>query len=408
MQSDKLTIVETFVGCGGSHLGFLNAGYETLFINDINQEMINTILLNHKDIEPHQYYVGSIEKVNKEMIFEKQPVKDVDVLCGGVVCKGFSLAGVRNPSDIRNYLYKEQLRLVKELKPKVSVIENVPQFKTTHILKETKENEQAIIQLRELYDKKRSNNGLKTNQRNDMVSLDQEFKTLCNSIKKLETKLKSSMYSVFEDIKEIYTDLGYTVYDNILTCADYGDYTCRKRFFIIAVRNDIVAGCGDFKYPNPTNHKNGENGLPRWKTVNECFDQIDYTNLKDVDNHPMSHNAKTIERFSYIPVGGSLADVENMPEHLQTKKVFSSRGSSKRLHGEKSCPTLVPGHSAFPVHPVHHRSITIREGASLTGFPVDYKFSGSHTKRCEQIGNAIPVHTAYQIALCIQNYLNKK
>jgi len=410
MQSDnqKLTIVETFVGCGGSHLGFLKAGYETLFINDINQEMINTILLNHKDIQETQYYVGSIENVNKDMIFEKQPIKDLDVLCGGVVCKGFSLAGVRNPSDVRNYLYKEQLRLVKELNPKVSVIENVPQFKTTHILRETKENQESIVRLRELYDRKRSNNGMKTNQRNDMASLDDEFKTLCSSIKELENKLKTSRYSVFEDIKEIYNELGYRAYDNILTCADYGDYTCRKRFFIVAVRNDILAECGEFEYPKPTHHKTGENGLPQWKTVNECLKQIDYSNTDDRDNHPMKHNAKTVKRFSYIPAGGSLVDAKDMPEELKTKKVFSSRGSSKRLHGDKSCPTLVPGHSAFPVHPIEHRSITIREGASLTGFPVDYKFSGSHTKRCEQIGNAIPVNVAYSIALCIKNYLNKE
>ena len=45
---------------------------------------------------------------------------------GGVVCKGFSLAGVRNPFDQRNYLYVSQLQLVEQLKPKISIIENVP------------------------------------------------------------------------------------------------------------------------------------------------------------------------------------------------------------------------------------------------------------------------------------------
>lgn len=122
----------------------------------------------------------------------------------------------------------------------------------------------------------------------------------------------------------------------------------------------------------------------------------------------MNHNEKTIRRFSYIPEGGSLADTKDiMPEELRTKKIFSSRGSSKRLEGNKCCPTLVPGHSAFPVHPKENRSITIREGATLTGFPINYKFFGSHTSRCEQIGNAIPVNIAYNLAISISNYLKK-
>lgn len=44
---------------------------------------------------------------------------------GGVVCKGFSLAGERSPNDERNTLYRSQLNLVKEFLPKISIVENV-------------------------------------------------------------------------------------------------------------------------------------------------------------------------------------------------------------------------------------------------------------------------------------------
>jgi site-specific DNA-cytosine methylase len=67
--------------------------------------------------------------MTEELIKTKIGNKKVDVLFGGIVCKGFSLAGVRNPFDPRNYLYKHQLRLVNILKPKVSVIENVTAIK---------------------------------------------------------------------------------------------------------------------------------------------------------------------------------------------------------------------------------------------------------------------------------------
>lgn len=45
-------------------------------------------------------------------------------------------------------------------------------------------------------------------------------------------------------------------------------------------------------------------------------------------------------------------------------------------------------------------------GACLSGFPTNYKFYGSHTSRCEQIGNAISVNLAYHIGLSIKKYLH--
>ena len=78
-----------------------------------------------------------------------------------------------------------------------------------------------------------------------------------------------------------------------------------------------------------------------------------------------------------------------------------------RLNGNEPSPTLVPGHSNFPVHPKEHRSITVREAATITGFPLKYKFFGSHTKRCEHVGNAVPPPLARAIAKECVNLLNK-
>jgi DNA (cytosine-5)-methyltransferase 1 len=78
---------------------------------------------------------------------------------------------------------------------------------------------------------------------------------------------------------------------------------------------------------------------------------------------------------------------------------------------DKLSPTLVPGHSNFPVHPKEHRSITVREAAVITGFPMDYKFFGNHSKRCEHVGNAVPPPLAEAIAsecvALLQKYYEK-
>ncbi|GAA7013929.1 hypothetical protein AOH420_05190 [Helicobacter pylori] len=77
-----------------------------------------------------------------------------------------------------------------------------------------------------------------------------------------------------------------------------------------------------------------------------------------------------------------------------------------RLKMDALSPTLVPGHSNFPLHPTEHRSITIREAATITGFPISYKFFGSHTKRCEQVGNAVPIALSSAIAKEVKRFLD--
>jgi DNA (cytosine-5)-methyltransferase 1 len=99
----------------------------------------------------------------------------------------------------------------------------------------------------------------------------------------------------------------------------------------------------------------------------------------------MKHKIKTIEKF---------------------KNGIFFREGGKRLILDKPAPTLVPGHSNFPIHPTENRLITIREGAIITGFPIDYKFIGSHTNRCIQIGNAIPVQLAEYLAINCKKFLS--
>ena len=73
----------------------------------------------------------SIIDINPAQLREKLNLEqgELDVLFGGVVCKGFSLAGEKSPSDERNYFYHKQLELVEEFRPKISIIENVIGFK---------------------------------------------------------------------------------------------------------------------------------------------------------------------------------------------------------------------------------------------------------------------------------------
>ena len=152
-------------------------------------------------------------------------------------------------------------------------------------------------------------------------------------------------------------------------------------------------------------------GLPNPRTVNDALNTIDYEGMNseenDADNIPMKHKDKTVRRFRFIPEGDSIANhINELPDDLKISK-FYSRGSTMRLAGNEPSPTLVPGHSNFPVHPRKDRSITVREAATITGFPLNYKFFGSHSKRCEHVGNAVPPALAQAIAKECTIFLDK-
>ena len=400
-DSKELTIVETFVGAGGAHLGFKNAGYKSLLVNDIDKDTIDTLLLN-KVISEDQYLLCPIEDITKEMLLNKIDNNTVDVLFGGIVCKGFSLAGVRNPFDIRNYLYKHQLRLVSILKPKVSVIENVTAIKNMMLYVNCEDTIKTFDAYTKLSDSNKLLNGEKSSKRKNGQDYSDLNLIINNNKKKMEELLKnidSYKYCILDDIKKTYLEMGYRFYEKILQTDKHGGYTNRKRIIMVAVRNDID---GEYIYPEEqdTNY-----------TLNCALKLIDYNGINnpllDEDNKSMKHSKKTIDRFKLIPEGSNIADViDKIPEELKIS-AFYSRGNTQRLDRNLPAPTLVPGHSNFPIHPFEHRSITVREAATITGFPLDYKFCGSHTSRCVQIGNAVPVNLSYAIALSIKSLLNK-
>lgn len=422
MRNKKYTIFETFVGVGGSHLGFKNNGFLSLYVNDFCHEAIESLLLNNPEIKKTAYVdERSILDVNGDDLLKKANIKpgELDVLFGGIVCKGFSLAGERSPNDERNYFYHKQLELVKSLKPKISIIENVPGIVTGEVLsRETPES--FIEKVDEVWQDLENYKGKKAHLRKlDKIDSSVEKEGIKLRAKKAELmkelRDKGYLISVYSDILKTYDKLGYKVYSHLVNSACYGAATKRERIIIVAVRNDINY---EFKFPMATHGNdqlvkkypylyNKEIKYLPVKTVNDALNEIDYQNKNDLDNIPMKHSKKTVERFKLIPEGDNIAShMDSVPEELKISK-FYSRGNTMRLDGNLPSPTLVPGHSNFPVHPRENRSITVREAATITGFPINYKFVGSHTKRCEEVGNAVPPPLSTAIAKAVKELLNK-
>lgn len=416
------TIFETFVGAGGSHLGFKNNGFESRYVNDFCHEAMETLLINNPEIRNTAIVdETSIVDIIPKEILSKSGLKEgeLDVLFGGIVCKGFSLAGERSPNDERNYFYHKQLEIVEAARPKISIIENVPGIQTAEVLSpETPTDIRALVD--EVWQSLENYKGEKANLRK-LNKITPEFEEKGKELRKTkenllkELKEKGYMKSVYQDILDLYKNLGYTVYAHPVNSACYGAATKRERIIIVAVRNDIdieyefpEAICEDesLRRKYPYLYIDGHEYKPV-KTVGDALAEIDYEQKDDIDNEPMKHSPKTVERFKLIPEGDNIAShMDEVPEELKISK-FYSRGNTMRLNRNEASPTLVPGHSNFPVHPWEHRSITVREAATITGFPVNYKFVGSHTKRCEEVGNAVPPPLSTAVAGKAKELLDK-
>lgn len=416
------TVAETFVGAGGSFLGFKNKGFKSIYVNDIDKNFLKTLIYNNPEIEKEAFVDDRpIEEVEAESILKETGLKvgELDVLFGGVVCKGHSLAGVRDPNDHRNTLYRDQLRLAKTLKPKISVIENVPAMANTLIPNsnlDPKIKERISFVWQKLEDYK----GIRAELTKKGKTLTKKEEKIYEDIKKekkeLERIIKENSISLIDDMKNQYEKMGYRVYIHNLNAAWYGAFTKRVRIIVVAIRNDLK---GDFKFPEIRYYSkdlgNTIGGIEIVKnpkkplTVNDALKTLDKelnSPEKDEDNKPMSHAPKTVDRFKYIPQGKNIISViDSIPSDLKISRYYS-RGNTMRLDPNKPSPTLVPGHSNFPVHPEEHRSITVREAAVISGFPIDYKFFGSHTKRCEQVGNAVPIKLAEAIAESVKDFLD--
>ena len=58
-------------------------------------------------------------------------------------------------------------------------------------------------------------------------------------------------------------------------------------------------------------------------------------------------------------------------------------------------------------HPIESRPFTVRENARCQSFPDEWEFCGSTASKYKQVGNAVPVELAYDIALKIKETLER-
>lgn len=342
-----LNCVDLFSGIGGFAIGFENSGFEVLVACD-NDTFVEE---SHKKNLPHIPFIcGDLSlSETRDKIINIVSRRHVDVLVGGPPCQGFSIFGKRRfvntegydpTTDLRNNLLESYIEVVKAIQPDWIILENVP----------------------------------------GLTSLDNG-----KYLHLLEDSLKKSGY--------------HNLQHRIINTASFGVPQKRKRFILIATKKDLVVPWPKEKYfENPKDWQKPFRG-----TLEVLTDLLDEDTFQTHKNHKApNHQDIVSERYSFIKAGEKLVP-ENLPERLRygvkTKKPIKKFSHVHyRLHPDRPAPTLVPGHNAFPVHPLLNRTLTIREAARLQTFPDWVEFTGPIINQGLQVGNAFPPLVAQIIA----------
>jgi DNA (cytosine-5)-methyltransferase 1 len=354
------TLIDLFCGAGGLSEGFRQAGYRVLLGSDIDATFGETFSRSH---DGSVFVAKPIQSLSSAEIFATTGLDkgQLDVLVGGPPCQGYSVYNHgRGENDPRAGLFREYIRLVKDLAPKWLVMENV-----TGLLS---------------------------------IAGGQLIQTISSEISKL----------------------GYMVQWKVLRAEDYGVPQERRRVIIIANRIGAPIMFPDIEYGTGlkplTTIWDAIGDLPSAAFENETNYPIppasDFQSAMRRSNASLSNHygpklgAANLERIRHIPQGGSWRDIplELLPEGMKRAK----RSDHTKRYGrprptDLSCTILTKCdiHWGAYIHPIENRAFTVREAARLQSFPDDFVFYGSMTEQFVQIGNAVPPMMANAIAISI-------
>ena len=350
-QKARKTIVATdlFCGAGGLTRGLLDAGIEVVAGYDIDEAC--QFAYEHNN-SPAKFYSQSVADVTGDELAKHYPKDSIRVLVGCAPCVTFSkyFYAVDDPNDPRWKLLDQFSRLIRELKPDIVSMENVPELRHHKI-----------------------------------------FQKFLNT-------LRDEKFHFTEDEEK-----------QIVYCPDYGMAQQRSRLVLVASRFDPI----ELIPPTHTKEKylrvkDVLSGLPKIKAGEVCgsdplhrCSKLSATNLKRIKHSKPGGTWRDWPK-------------ELVAKCHQKKNGKSYPSVYGRMKWDEPAPTMTTqfygfGNGRFG-HPEQNRAISLREGAILQSFPENYAFvkpDGDYCTRVigRMIGNAVPVRLGEVVGKTIVKHL---
>ncbi|WQX71105.1 DNA cytosine methyltransferase [Helicobacter pylori] len=408
--NQTLTYISLFSGAGVGCYGLLEEGFECVATNEILEKRLNIQRINNKCKFDEGYICGDIkeleikEKILKRIEFYSKNFGNdrVDLVVATPPCQGMSVANHKKKNDEikRNSLVIESVDLIKQIKPRFFILENVPSFyktgcidKNDNLLEIGSMIEQNLSGDYRLYDevinfKNFGANSSRT--RTLVIGVCKEFKDFTSALEFFpDFKQEKTLKEVIGSLKP----LTWGEYDSADFYHSFRTYPKHMQEWI----KDLKEGQSAFE-----NVQDAISDLA-YLCSNEGAFESDYLNpiqssyqalmRKDspkLYNHQATnHSQAALEKLKLI---NKEQGKECLPKNLHGKQQFKSTWG--RLNWNKISPTIdtrfdTPSNGTNS-HPELHRSITPREAARIQSFSDDYIFYGNKTSVCKQIGNAVP------------------
>lgn len=324
--------IDLFSGAGLLSLGLEEAGFESILAIDNDPMAINTYNKNLRRVGK----VLDIKKLNQEKLISYIGDREIDLICGGSPCQSFSTLN-QNPDQDKNKLVLEFGRVVDLARPKLFLLENVP-----NIL----ERGEGIL-----------------------------------------NELKNQLSNQYE------------FYGEVLNASHYGVAQVRKRFFLVG-KHKSLKGDFSFPKPDLVNRKTvfdviGD--LPRppedFSSHPEIFNHQKF-DLSELNEKRLSFVPEG-GGWKNIPYHLLTDQKQDLSKEQGFDNVYG------RLSFNEPAPTITTAFSSITrgrfAHPKENRAITTREASRLQSVPDWFQFLGNNTEVSRQVGNGVPVLLAKAI-----------
>jgi DNA (cytosine-5)-methyltransferase 1 len=375
-RTGHYTMVDLFCGAGGLSLGFAQEGFYAVLANDIKACCVDTYAHNHPETPRDHIIQGDIREVVSQLE-ELVDGENIDIVVGGPPCQGFSMANrQRLIDDPRNYLYKNYIEVVRRLKPKFFVMENVKGM--LGVSGQVKEDFEKIGYTVECKVFNASDFGVPQNR---------------------------------ERLIYIGNRIGI---DNAAIIAEIDDIAAEAQPRVLIDAIEDLKPLEASRRKNSTQIDTEESGAKIAKDLggikNEYVTRINGGKIIPVVcNHKARYNNdRDIEIFGRLFQGDRSDDpkIADIMPYANRNDIFKDKYF--KLEEDKVCKTIT-AHMKFDcnmyIHPTQARGLTPREAARIQSYPDDYFFRGAYTKTYMQIGNSVPPLLGRAIATVIKKYL---
>jgi DNA (cytosine-5)-methyltransferase 1 len=353
-----LTVVSLFTGTGGLDYGFEAAGFETRAAVEMDADCIATLRANR-----HWEVIGDdIHAVSSGRILDAAGLRrgQPDVLIGGPPCQPFSKSGywangdTKRLSDPRASTLEEYMRCVRDLLPRVFLLENV--------------------------------HGI------SYSGKEEGFRLLERWTQRINRECGTS----------------YAISWRVVNAADYGVPQLRRRFLLVGDREGR-----SFSFPEPTHAERASNApsSARFLSSSTSPHVTAWDAIGHLDDSAPADDLRV--RGQWADLLPSIPEGENYLWHTNRKGGLPLFGWRTRywsflLKLAKNRPAWTiqaqPGPAIGPFH-WRSRLLSVEELAALQTFPPGVKFVGGRHSVQRQLGNAVPSLLAEVMAGAVSEQL---